>query len=429
MSTPTPAGYFLWELGKPEAPALVGELRKLGNGDVSLQYAASWLESGYPLSPDMPLIDREYTPLHRRMRNKAAPGAVDDARPDSWGEKVIRYLHQPRGNHLMDYLYFTGDDRFGALGVSSSATSYQPFPTPALPRLEDAPQLSRIASTIASDGTLSEQQKSMAAANASLGGAKPKAVIRMEGEEWMLKFFNGEPYDLPLIEHASMTLAEQCGITVAKTMPVRLEGEHAIAIRRFDRIDGQRIHCISAATLIRAETPEGSTPIYGYPQLARALRRMGEHASLNAQLLDLFRRMVFNLLIANTDDHEKNHAFLVRRNALQLSPAYDVVTSGNGAVVHELLISEDSSEPLLANAMQVCAQFQLTPPEARREIRQIIKTVERWKAHFQASGVSAKDIKALAEFIDSDALLHERNNFGKTKLPAPSAKRKGPFSV
>ena len=314
-----------------------------------------------------------------------------------------------------------------------SATGYQPFPTPALPRLEDAPQLSQIASiianNIANDGTLSEQQKSMAAAHASLGGAKPKAVIRMEGEQWMLKFFNGEPYDLPLIEHATMTLAEQCGITVAKTMPVRLEGEHAIAIRRFDRIDGQRIHCISAATLIRAETPEGSTPIYGYPHLARALRRMGTHASLNAQLLDLFRRMVFNLLIANTDDHEKNHAFVLGKNGLQLSPAYDVVTSGNGAVVHALLISEDSPQPLLANAMQVCAQFQLSAAEARHEIGQIIQTVERWQAHFRASGVSARDIEALAEFIDSDALLHERNNFGKTKLPPASAKRKGPFSA
>jgi serine/threonine-protein kinase HipA len=143
MSTPSPGAYFLWELTQPAQPRLLGELRKLSNGDVSFQYDPGWLQHGYALSPDLPLTTQEYPPVHRRLREKAAPGAVDDARPDHWGEKVIRYLHKPRGNHLIDYLYFAGDDRFGALGVSSSRAAYEPFPTPALARLGNPPVFHR----------------------------------------------------------------------------------------------------------------------------------------------------------------------------------------------------------------------------------------------------------------------------------------------
>ncbi len=432
MSTPSPGAYFLWELTEPAKPRLVGELRKLIHGDVSFQYDATWLSDGYALSPDLPLTTQEYPAVHRHARDKAAPGAVDDARPDNWGEKVIRYLHKPRGNHLIDYLYFAGDDRFGALGVSSARAAYQPFPTPALARLEDAPAISETARIIQAGGVLSDQQRRLASTNASLGGAKPKAVIRMDNAEWVLKLYNGEPVDLPLAEHATMTLAQKCGIQVARTIPVALPGEHALAVQRFDRKNGQRIHCISASTVLRAETPTGETPVYGYPHLARAIRRSGDAATVQAQLLDLFRRMVFNILIANTDDHEKNHAFLVkpkgRGTALELSPGYDIVTSGNGAFAHEFLIGEDSPEPLLSNAMDVCAQFDLTPQAAKAEIQNIITIVNGWKDHFRAHGVTERDIEELASFIDDADLLEQRKNFSATAVGPVKAKRRvGPF--
>ena len=433
MSTPSPSAYFLWELTTPTAPRLVGELRKLSNGDVSFQYDASWLTDGYALSPDLPLSTQEFPAVHRHMREKAAPGAVDDARPDSWGEKVIRYLHMPRGNHLIDYLYFAGDDRFGALGVSSSITAYQPFPTPALARLEDAAAISETAKIIQLGGHLSAQQRTLASSNASLGGAKPKALVRIDDQEWVLKFYNGEPFDLPLAEHATMTLAQKCGIKVAKTVPVPLPGEHALAVQRFDRAGGKRIHCISAATVLRAETPPGETPVYGYPHLARTIRRNGDSQTVRLQLLDLFRRMVFNILIANTDDHEKNHAFLVTAKgsgtALALSPAYDIVTSGNGAFAHEFLIGEDSPEPLLANAMDVCAQFDLTPQAARAEIQAVIHVVNGWRDHFRGHGITERDIEELANFIDDADLLEQRKNFAAAPLArAKAQKRQGPFA-
>jgi len=367
------------------------------------------------------------------LREKAAPGAVDDARPDNWGEKVIRYLHKPRSNHLIDYLYFAGDDRFGALGVSSSRAAYAPFPTPALARLEDAPAISEVAKVIQAGGELSDQQRKLASTHASLGGAKPKAVIRIEAEEWVLKLYNGEPFDLPLAEHATMTLAQKCAIKVARTLPVPLPGEHALAIQRFDRENGHRVHCISASTVLRAETPAGETPVYGYPHLARAIRRSGDAHTVQAQLRDLFRRMVFNILIANTDDHEKNHAFLVRAKGrgtvLELSPAYDIVTSGNGAFAHEFLIGEESPDPLLSNAMDVCAQFDLSPQEAKGEIQAIIGVVNGWKDHFRGHGVKERDLEELATFIDDADLLEQRRSFSATAVaPVKPKARPGPFS-
>ena len=82
------------------------------------------------------------------------------------------------------------------------------------------------------------QQRALLATSGSLGGAKPKAAIAIDGEEWVLKFYNGEPFDLPLVEHATMTLARKAGLQVAQTLPVRLQGEHAVAVKRFDRHHG-----------------------------------------------------------------------------------------------------------------------------------------------------------------------------------------------
>lgn len=126
----------LWWLADPARPRLVGRLRLLQRrprqaGGVSLEYAPGWLEDGVALSEDLPLQPGEFLP----QEHDAAAGAVDDARPDRWGERVIRLIDRPARLSTLDYLYYAGDDRFGALGVSTSATDYQPRrhgPTPLL---------------------------------------------------------------------------------------------------------------------------------------------------------------------------------------------------------------------------------------------------------------------------------------------------------
>jgi len=429
VSTPVPQRLFVWMLLDPAHPVLVGQVNRLTNGDVSLTYCEAWAASGFALSEDMPLGLGEYLPARRQGRQTAAPGALDDARPDNWGEKVIRYLHKPR-NHLFEYLYFAGDDRFGALGISGSDQAYTPFPTHALPRLKDAQRISDVAAIIQQGGELDEQQRQLAAADASLGGAKPKAVIAIDGEQWVLKLFNAEAVDQPLVEHATMTLAAQAGIKVAQTMPVRLLAEHAVAIKRFDRVGTQRLHCVSAATVLRAETPPGQMPDYGYPHLARVLRRFADVDTVNQQLLDLFRRMVFNILIANTDDHEKNHSLIFRRSGkagnttvLELSSAYDMVPTGSGATRHQFLIGEDTAEPSLHEAMGVCTQFDLAPRQAALEVAKVIDVVSTWQEHYQCCGVLQRDIAELKPLIDRDDLLAQRANFNPGDYPHTWARR------
>jgi serine/threonine-protein kinase HipA len=257
---------YLWHLGDPTTPRCVGALRLVSAGKgVSLHYGKEWLVSGFALSEDLPLVDIEFLPPSRLAADaQRAVGAVDDARPDRWGEKVIRFVDKPKRLSLMEFLYYAGDDRFGALGVSTSPSIYSPRTSSPLPRLGDVQQLSEVAAKIeASEPISALEARIISGGGSPLGGAKPKALIDIDGVQWVVKFFNNEPVDTPLIEHATMTLAKRAGITVAETQVIRLARENAIAVRRFDREQGRRIHSISAGTAIRAATASGAEPEMG----------------------------------------------------------------------------------------------------------------------------------------------------------------------
>ena len=215
---------YLWFLGDPQTPRYVGTLRLVEGGKgVSLQYGSDWISSGFALSEDLPLSDLEHRPRDRLVAGThVAVGAVDDARPDRWGERVIQYIDRPKRLSLMEYLYFAGDDRFGALGVSTSETQYLPREDGPLPRLEQAQELSDVVAKIAAAEPITERERAVLRAGGSFGGAKPKALVEIGGEQWVVKFFNNEPVDSPLIEHATMTLAAKAGIQVAETQILTL---------------------------------------------------------------------------------------------------------------------------------------------------------------------------------------------------------------
>jgi serine/threonine-protein kinase HipA len=332
---------------------------------------------------------------------------------------VIQYIDKPKRLSLMEYLYFAGDDRFGALGVSTSNTAYLPNRNGPLPRLKDAQTLSEVVAKVNAKETINELERKMLAAGGSFGGAKPKALIEINGVQWVIKFFNGEPIDVPLIEHASMTLAKLAGINTAETQVVHLLGENALVVKRFDRVDetAQRIHCLSAGTALLAEAVEGQTPDFGYPQLAQLLRRVGvpQNSANQQDMQELFRRMVFNILIDNTDDHEKNHALLVteplRQGRLRLAPAFDVLPTNSGQGHQEFIVGLDGQDSTLANAMSQCALFGLTNQAATAQVRRVIAVVDGWQAHFKACGVTDADAASLAERIDGKELLTMRKSF------------------
>ncbi len=240
---------YLWYLADPATPRYVGALRLVAAGKgVSLQYGKDWLATGFALSEDLPLIDSEFLPQGRLASDaQRAVGAVDDARPDRWGEKVIRFVDRPKRHSLMEYLYYAGDDRFGALGVSTSASIYSPRAAGPLPRLENVQRLSEVVARIEASEPVTKLEASILAGGGSpLGGAKPKALVDIDGEQWIIKFFNDDPVDTPLIEHATMTLARRAGITVAETHVIHLVGSNAVAVRRFDRDQGTRASCSAA---------------------------------------------------------------------------------------------------------------------------------------------------------------------------------------
>jgi serine/threonine-protein kinase HipA len=423
----------LWFLANPAAPRFVGQLRLVDAGKgVSLQYGPDWLASGFPLSEDLLLVGIEQLPRWKGM----AVGAIDDARPDRWGERVIQYIDKPARLSIMEYLFYAGDDRFGALGVSTSANTYKPRTKNPLPRLEQAQQLSEIVHKVSAKEPVNDIERKMLAAGGSFGGAKPKALIDIAGVQWVIKFFNNEPIDVPLIEHASMTLAKLAGIQVAETQVVSLVGEHALAVRRFDRDGVKRIHCISAGTALRAQTVAGQEPEFGYPNLAQLLRRAGV-AEDGCNLLDmqeLFRRMVFNILIDNTDDHEKNHALMVvaptRQGKYRLAPAYDVLTTNSGQGYQEFIVGTAQRDSTLSNAMSQCELFGYTKAQAAAVVVRVIKVVDGWRKHFAGCGVAQADLESLAERIDGNQLLGQRQAFNPAdyEAPARAQRRRSPFA-
>jgi serine/threonine-protein kinase HipA len=247
-----------------------------------------------------------------------------------------------------------------------------------------------------------------------------------------LKFFNNESIDLPLVEHATMTLAASAGITVAETRPIRLAGEHALAVRRFDRVGGRRIHCLSAGTALRAATEE--EPDLSYPALAELLRNGNPtNGQIRRDTAELFRRMVFNILVDNTDDHERNHVLLVFKtehrvadiplNYLCLAPAYDLVPTNSGQGLHEFGIGSKGRDGTLVNAMSQCASFGLSSASAAQEVMTVVDVVNEWQSHFAECGVSALDISELASSIDSEELLRQRNTFSAAECAAATARK------
>ncbi len=396
----------LWLLTAPEDPVLIGELNLVrASRGVSLRYTDAWLERGFALSEDLPLIAEEFLPQDK----ETAAGAIDDARPDRWGERVIRFLDKPPRLSLLEYLYFAGDDRFGALGVSTSAAEYRPRRLGPLPVLGDAVRIQELIRSLQDGEPVSEKERRLLAPGVTMGGARPKALLDIDGTQWVVKFGDGDATDAPLVEHAAMTLAQQAGIRVAETRPIRVTAGHAVAVKRFDRAPRRRLHCLTAHVALRAADER-----FGYPELAQLLRRRGVTAADRyvADMRELFRRMVFNILIDNTDDHEKNHALLVTdAQQYELAPAYDVLPSGQALGFQQMRVGEQEGDSTLANALSMAQLFELGEKQAAAQVRRVARAVAGWQKHFGSCGVTPRDLALLSEQIDRPFLKDQRDDY------------------
>jgi serine/threonine-protein kinase HipA len=329
---------------------------------------------------------------------------VDDARPDQWGERVIRLIERPARLSLLEYLYFAGDDRFGSLGVSLLAETYVPALTAAMPTFDGLADMHQAVQRVMVGDAINEQQRRLLQPGVSMGGARPKSLMKIDGASWVIKFSEGGELDSPLIEHASMQLARRCGIQTADTLALPLPQGHAVAVKRFDREGVRRLHVLSAHVALRA-----AGEAMGYPELAQLIRRLGHPDQVRAQQQELFRRMVFNVLIDNTDDHEKNHALVRGEDGYYaLSPAFDVLPAAQGLGYQQMRVGALGHESSIANALSEARAFGLTDLQARQVALAISEQLLEWKAVFKNLNVRDADIDLLAHYLDGAHLREQR---------------------
>ena len=330
------------------------------------------------------------TPTQLLRDGGAMPLTLKDALPDAWGRLVI--TRQFDGQHLsdIDLLLHTNDDRVGALVFSESLEMPVVFKAAAESPHPELSQLAEAARRIQYDLEITPELKRLLQQGGSLGGARPKASFTHENALWLAKFpAKGDPIDVQRLEAATQNLAKACGINgpTTFTLPIN-ENDTAFVSRRFDRYGPgscHRRHFLSASAMLNLpyESSDGS-----YLALAQAIRKVS--ASPRADLEELFRRMVFNVLIDNSDDHLKNHGFLeIEAGKYRLSPVFDVVPQLTNLGYQMLSIDGDTHIAHLELAVEAAAHFDLSQGQAVNEIKLIQQTInETWKVHAEAAKMS-----------------------------------------
>jgi len=349
-------------------------------------------------------------------------GALRDASPDHWGRRVIqRHLGQSQPGELA-YLLHAPDDRAGALGFGLNPTP--PAPKRSFNQTLDLARLQATADAIVADDERpadaeTEQVENLLLVGTSMGGARPKAVVEDAAGLWIAKFNAAtDAWNSARVEHAMLTLARRCGLTTADSRVVEIAGRDVLLVRRFDRerVPGGylRARMVSALTMLRAEDTFQSRDRWSYVQLAEEVRRACSEPQANAA--ELFRRMCFNALISNTDDHPRNHALIARGRDWQLSPAYDLTPAVPVSIERRDLAMACGDAGRFANAdnlLSQCMRFLLEREQARRLIDEMEAQVRgTWFATAREAGVSPADCDRIAA-----AFAYE--GFRRAARPAP----------
>jgi serine/threonine-protein kinase HipA len=240
----------------------------------------------------------------------------------------------------------------------------------------------------------------------SMGGARPKAVVQDDAGLWIAKFNRPDDrWNNTRVEHAMLRLARQCGISVAESRIETIAGRDVLLIKRFDReqtAEGYtRARMISGLTALRADEVAVARTRWSYVLLAEELRRIVAEPKKDAR--ELFRRMCFNALISNLDDHPRNHAFLARGKDWALSPAYDLTPSPVVSQERRDLAMECGDLGRYANRKNLLSQharFLLAREEAEKIVDEMTGQVAKWYDTVRACGVSEKDAETIrAAFV------------------------------
>jgi serine/threonine-protein kinase HipA len=345
---------------------------------------------------------------------------IRDAAPDGWG----RYLmHKAAGSENLaefDYLIASGDHRVGALAFGPDPNG---GPKRVAPWGEEEPvgqhfnlaELAEAAERVQSVDRLDPDLRRLLEAGSSLGGARPKAATTHHGVPWIAKFSaKDDTYPVCRIELAVMRLAKHCELDVPDIDFKTILRRDIYLIRRFDRqVEGNQLKRIPfASALTMLEAHEIAAHRYSYRDLAEVLRRYGSDP--RQDLRELFRRMAFNILVGNDDDHLRNHGFLFDGRGWRQSPLYDVVprphAGSNGRIM--LAVGERGHEATLANALTGAATYGLEREEAATLLEDLrVRISSRWREALGEAGISAVDIERFTNcFTESSNAKWQNDN-------------------
>lgn len=378
---------------RAQRPVLCGVLELLSGRRCLFSYDPSWLvhSKRFALSPDMPLHVGVIEPpagldLHP---------IFDDAGPDRWGRNIINKVINPQRRSPLEYLALAGENRIGALGFSGSSLEYEVPPEHAFFSV-DLPELMHAAKALDSHMPINKHLGRLLRPGSSAGGARPKAIIKHNDEDWIAKFpAKSDECDVCAIEQASLRLAKRCGIDVPDSQLIKVSDKNVLLIKRFDRENNHRIHFASARTMLIAEGIKEEA--MGYADLADLARRLSLEPQRDCE--QLFRRMLLNVLIENTDDHDKNHAFIYKNGDWRLSPAYDIQPQLQGIGYHQLRIGKEGHVPTISNVLSEANRFLLRHEEAEKIAEEVIVITRDWQTIFANEGISQYDIELCANYV------------------------------
>lgn len=381
---------FVWiHLPGDEAATVAGRLRIKDSGvgaSGEFVYGKSYLGNARAIP-----LDPVSLPLRGGARIFSAlggfPSAILDAGPDRWGIKVINRMLGaqafPEG-----YLLINDPGRIGALAFSLGADM---SPVELSSRTFNLGDLLSAAEAVERDEDVDPEL--LKALSPGTGGARPKCNLVDEDGVWIAKFPSVDDppeISIPRLEHAIMLLAADCGLDVAETRLRVVDGKDVCLVRRFDRevIGGKvcRRAALSARTVFHGDPAYAQVETGSYGRFSRWLPRFGGDA---AQSMEIFRRMVFNCLVRNVDDHELNHAIVhVEGERFKLAPAFDIVpTLRPDKVCRHALLIGDSAAGSIENLISNAAAFRLSRGEALEIVHSLQRDVlAKWRDAFYTAG-------------------------------------------
>ena len=366
------------------------------------RYGEQYLQRDDAISIDpiqLPLSHKEFkTPPGFEVFN-----GIRDAGPDRWGRYLLEKKFS-RSLDEMDYLLAGTNDRSGALAFGDDAAQSPKLLTPrGLLKMPHKRLDLKVCAQAIQEATLGEDDQALQLYldyGPSLGGARPKTTVLWNNKPHIAKFtLSMDKRNESLIEYATMLLAQQCGLNVPNIDVAKIAGRDVYLIERFDRAfdaHGKEYPIPFVSGLTMTGLHEQDYPQWSYLALCNAIEQYSSTPLEDKR--ELFKRIIFNILVFNNDDHMRNHGFLYQgQQKWGLSPLYDVVPGNIHSETYMLAlnIGDQGKTASLANALSAAPYFHIAAAEAKALATEMLGNVRTWESHYRACGVKDADIEKL----------------------------------